>query len=155
MPQPPHRVAITTEIQNRTGIDDAMIETLVHRFYARIRDDELLGPIFDARIEDWDTHLQKMCIFWSSVTLLTGEYHGQPMVKHVFLPVDSRHFDRWLALFEETAHEVCPPPAAEYFMDRARRIASSFELGIASRNKVLLGRDERYVNEELDAELEG
>ena len=128
MPQPPHRVAITTEIQNRTGIDDAMIETLVHRFYARIRDDELLGPIFDARIEDWDTHLQKMCIFWSSVTLLTGEYHGQPMVKHVFLPVDSRHFDRWLALFEETAHEVCPPPAAEYFMDRARRIASSFEL---------------------------
>ena len=155
MPQPPHRVAITADIQNRTGIDDAMIESLVHRFYARIRDDALLGPIFAARIDDWDAHLKKMCVFWSSVTLLTGEYHGQPMVKHVFLPVDSRHFDRWLALFEETAHEVCPPPAAEYFMDRARRIASSFELGIASRNKVLLGRDERYVNEELDAELEG
>ena len=154
MPLPPHRVAITTDIQNRTGIDDAMIESLVHRFYARIRDDALLGPIFAARIDDWDAHLEKMCVFWSSVTLLTGEYHGQPMVKHVFLPVDSRHFDRWLALFEETTREVCPPPAADYFMDRARRIASSFELGIASRNKVLLARDDRYVNDALDVELE-
>ncbi|WP_340149183.1 group III truncated hemoglobin [uncultured Sneathiella sp.] len=154
MPQPPHRVAITADIQNRTGIDDAMIESLVHRFYARIRDDALLGPIFAARIDDWDAHLKKMCVFWSSVTLLTGEYHGQPMVKHVFLPVDSRHFDRWLALFEETAREVCPPPAADYFMDRARRIASSFELGIASRNKVLLARGERYVNDALDVALE-
>ncbi|MEX1036426.1 MAG: group III truncated hemoglobin [Sneathiella sp.] len=152
MTHPPHRVAITTEIRNRTGIDEAMIETLVHSFYARIREDALLGPIFGERIADWDTHLQKMCIFWSSVTLLTGEYHGQPMVKHVFLPVDSRHFDRWLSLFEETAREVCPAPAAEYFMDRARRIASSFELGIASRNNVLLSRDERYVNSELDAQ---
>lgn len=154
MTQPPHRVAITTEIKNRTGIDAAMIERLVHGFYDRVRIDGLLGPVFEARIEDWDSHLQKMCVFWSSVTLLTGDYHGQPMVKHVFLPIDARYFDRWLALFEETARDVCPEPAAEYFLERAQRIASSFELGIAGRNNVLLSRGERYVNKELDSQLD-
>jgi hemoglobin len=70
--------------------------------------------------------------FWSSVALMSGRYHGQPMVKHLPLPVDSGHFDRWLALFEQTAQVVCPPAAAAHFLDRARRIAGSLELGIAA-----------------------
>jgi truncated hemoglobin YjbI len=45
---------------------------------------------------------------------MSGRYHGQPMEKHLPLPVDSRHFDRWLALFDETAHDVCPPAAAAH-----------------------------------------
>ena len=54
------------------------------------------------------------------------------MAKHVPLAVDARHFDRWLALFEQTAREVCPPAAAERFIERARRVAESLELGVAS-----------------------
>ncbi|MGE0613971.1 MAG: group III truncated hemoglobin [Hyphomicrobiales bacterium] len=137
------RAELTAEIASRTGIDTAMIERLVHSFYARVRQDPMLGPVFEERIADWDSHLNNMCAFWSSVALMTGVYHGRPMQKHLPLPVDGRHFDRWLALFGETAGEVCPPAAAEHFVERARRIASSLELGIACANNVLLGKDER------------
>lgn len=133
------RAEITADIVRRTGIDHAMIERLVRAFYARVRADALLGPVFAARIADWEPHLQRMCAFWSSVALMSGIYHGRPMEKHLPLPVDARHFDRWLALFEDTAREVCHPAAAEHFIERAHRVAESLELGIAgSLGKLLM-----------------
>ncbi|WP_306884943.1 group III truncated hemoglobin [Amorphus orientalis] len=138
------RARITAEIVTRTGIDEDLIERVVRTFYAKIRKDDVLGPVFDARISDWEPHLQRMCAFWSSVALLSGRYSGRPMEKHLALPVDADHFDRWLALFEETVHEVCTPAAAEHFVERARNIAQSLELGIAGQNGVLLMKGERY-----------
>jgi hemoglobin len=138
------RARITAGIAARTGISEAMIERLVHAFYDKVRTDAVLGPVFDARIQDWEPHLAQMCAFWSSVALLTGRYHGTPMVKHAPLPVDAAHFDRWLALFEQTAHEVCPGEAEAHFVERARRIAASLELGIANANGVMLGIGERF-----------
>jgi hemoglobin len=138
------RAQVIAGIAGRTGIDEAMIERLVRGFYARIREDELLGPIFTARIPDWEPHLQRMFAFWSSVALMSGRYHGQPMRAHLPLPVDARHFDRWLALFEEAARALCPPAAAEHFIERARRIAESLELGLAVHHGVMLGKDERF-----------
>ena len=138
------RERIAAEIAERTGITEAMIERLVHAFYARVRADEVLGPVFDARILDWGPHLSRMCAFWSSVTLMTGRYHGTPMAKHMPLPVDAGHFDRWLALFEQTAHEICPPVAEAHFVASARRIAASLELGVANANGVMLGVGERF-----------
>jgi hemoglobin len=137
------RERITAEIVKRTGIDEHMIERLVRRFYEKVRGDALLGPVFAARIRDWEPHLQRMCAFWSSVALMSGRYHGNPMTKHLPLPVDAAHFDRWLALFEETAREVCPPDAEAHFVERAWRIAESLELGIAGGRGILLRRGER------------
>ena len=145
------RERITAEITERTGITEAMIERLVRAFYARIRADAVLAPIFDARIRDWEPHLAQMCAFWSSVALMSGRYHGTPMAKHVPLPVDAAHFDRWLDLFETTAHEICPPAAAAHFVERARRIATSLELGIANKQGVLLGIGERFRRNEAGA----
>ncbi len=144
------RARIVAEITDRTGIDEAMIERLVHAFYAKVRQDELLAPVFAARIEDWEPHLEQMCAFWSSVALMSGRYHGRPMEKHAPLPVDARHFDRWLSLFEETARELCPPAAAEHFVERARPIAESLELGVAQFNGCLLMKGERYRNPDLE-----
>jgi hemoglobin len=138
------RARITAEIVERTGIDEAMIERLVRSFYVKVRADPLLGPVFAKRIADWEPHLQRMFAFWSSVALMSGRYHGRPMEKHLPLPVDACHFDRWLALFEETAQELCPPAAAEHFVERARRIAESLELGIAGQAGVLLMKGERF-----------
>ena len=137
------RAAIVAAVQAETGIDEAMIERLVRGFYDRVQADPVLAPVF-ARISDWETHLQRMFAFWSSVVLLSGRYGGQPMQKHQRLPVDRRHFDRWLALFEETAREICPPAAEAHFVERARRIASSLELGIAGSHGVMLGNGERF-----------
>ena len=139
------REALIEQIRAETGIDEPMIARLVDAFYGKVRADPLLGPVFDARISDWEPHLAQMRLFWSSVALMSGVYHGRPMPKHLPLPVDATHFDRWLELFEATAREVCPPAAADHFIERARRIAESLELGIAGANGVLLRRGERYV----------
>ncbi len=138
------RAAIVALTQKETGIDEKMIERLIRGFYARVREDPLLAPIFESRISEWEPHLENMFAFWSSLTLQTGRYHGQPMAKHMPLPVDARHFDRWLTLFAETAKDLCPPAAAERFIERARRVAESLELGVAGANGVVLKKDERY-----------
>lgn len=126
------RARITRDLMEKTGIDDTMIEHLVRTFYSRVQADPLIGPIFAARVHDWDAHIAKLCAFWSSVALMTGRYHGSPMQVHARLPIAGEHFDRWIALFERTANELCPPAAAAHFIERARRIADSLELGIAS-----------------------
>jgi hemoglobin len=141
------RAQIVETIQAQTQIDEAMIERLVRSFYARVREDAVLAPIFESRITDWEPHLQRMCAFWSSVALMSGRYHGQPMRVHLPLPIDARHFDRWLALFEATARNVCPAPAADHFLERARRIAQSLEFGIAAAQDVLLSKGERFTLE--------
>lgn len=144
------RAAASAEISARTGIDEKMIHRLVHGFYARVREDPLLGPVFAARIRDWGPHLERMCAFWSSVALATGRYSGRPMAAHVSLPVDGRHFDRWLSLFEQTARELCPPVAAEHFIAAAQRIAESLELGIAVHAGLFLAPGQRLARPDTE-----
>ena len=112
---------------------EPMIALLVRTFYDRARQDDLIGPVFAAAVEDWDDHIGKITDFWSSVMLRTGRYSGRPMRPHLILPLEGKHFDRWLDLFEETAKELLPPEIAEAFIVRARRIADSFEMARASQ----------------------
>lgn len=114
------------------SIDEADIERLVHRFYGRVRRDDVLGPIFEAEVADWPEHLRNLTDFWSSVVLRTARYRGRPMAPHLRLGLKPDHFDRWLDLFEDTASTELPDRAAALFVDRARRIADSFEMAIAS-----------------------
>lgn len=115
------------------GVTEAMIADLVHAFYARVRRDAVLGPIFEAAVDDWDAHLAKLCDFWSSVLLMTGRFKGSPMQAHAALPdIHRSHFARWLTLFEATARQVCPPAAADLFCARAQMIAQSLQLGLAA-----------------------
>lgn len=139
------REAATARLRAKTGIDEAMIDVLVEGFYARVRGDALIGPVFADRIDDWAPHLAQMKRFWSSVALSTGVYEGRPMPKHLPLPIDARHFDRWLDLFRDTARTLCPAMAADHFIASAERIAMSLELGIASTHGVILAPGERYV----------
>src|SRR3546814_20468699 len=83
------------------GVYEEMIHRLVHSFYAKVRADPTLGPVFDGVIGDrWDEHLPTMCDFWSSVTLTTARSKGSPMLAHVPLPrVPPPHVDRCLPFF--------------------------------------------------------
>ncbi len=125
-------------------IEEADIERLVRTFYGRAREDEVLGPIFAAHVEDWEDHLRRIRDFWSSVIHRSGRYQGRPVPAHVPLGIDAAHFDRWLRLFEETARDVCSPEAADIFMERARLIAGSLELAIASHDGVIVPPGGRY-----------
>jgi len=121
------------------GVTEAMIQDVVHAFYGRIRTDPELGPIFDRVIgQDWDSHLAKMCDFWSSVLLMTGRFKGQPMVAHTRIAdIQPRHFERWLLLFRQTAQTRCPGQAAALFIAKSEMIAQSLQLGIAASRGIL------------------
>lgn len=114
-------------------LDEEMIRAVVHGFYAEVRKDDLLSPIFDAAIaaEEWPRHLAKMCDFWSATLLRTGRYDGRPLPPHLAIPgLGEQHFRRWLGLFRTTVGRLCSPEVAALFMDRALRIAHSFRLAV-------------------------
>ena len=114
------------------GIDDALISTLVERFYGAVRNDELLGPIFQTHVADWTPHLARMKDFWASVTLESGRFRGNPMLKHIAVGgLDQLHFDRWLVLWNQALDNVVPSDAAgQTFREAAARIATSLLTGI-------------------------
>lgn len=120
------------------GLTEEMIATQVGAFYGRVRQDPVLGPVFNDAVEDWDEHLSKLCDFWSSVLLATGRFRGSPMAAHARRPdIKDEHFARWLDLFERTAGEVCPPEAAALFVEKSRMIGRSLRLGLAvSRGEI-------------------
>ena len=124
------RPEMTAAIMAETGLDEDVLSDLVHSFYAKVRRDAVLGPIFAARISDWDPHLERMVAFWSSVALMTGRYHGRPVPAHTPLPIHGAHFERWLGLFCETAREVCSPAGAAHVIERAERIARSLHIAV-------------------------
>lgn len=124
------RPEMTAAIMAETGLDEDVLRDLVHSLYAKVRRDAVLGPIFAARISDWDPHLERMVAFWSSVALMTGRYHGAPVPAHATLPVTWAHFDHWLHLFRQTATEVCPPAGAAHVIERAERIARSLHMAV-------------------------
>jgi len=126
------RPEVTAAIMAQTGLDEDVLRQLVCRFYDKIRADMVLGPIFATRISDWPPHLERMVAFWSSVALMTGQYHGRPVPAHLPLPIDAVHFDRWLGLFRATAQETCTPAGASHVIDRAERIAHSLHGAVAS-----------------------
>jgi hemoglobin len=137
-----HRAAITRDLAARTGLNDAVLERLVRAFYATARQDAVIGPLFDG-VHDWEKHIARITVFWSSVALLTGQYHGQPFAAHMKLPLEPHHFARWLTLFESSAREICTTEGVAHLMDKAHRIARSLELGIAAaRNELPVRRDE-------------
>lgn len=122
------------------GIDEAFVSDLVERFYERIREDALLGPIFAERIDDWPVHLGQMKRFWRSVLFSSGEFFGSPMAKHVAIPGLARsHFVHWLGLFGETLDEVGGTAAREHIHAKARMIATSLLNGIVIHQEGALG----------------
>jgi hemoglobin len=112
-------------------ITEAEISNLVDHFYAKVRLDPDIGPIFNAIVGDWPHHLATLKDFWSTVLLTSGRYKGDPMMTHLQLPLDPDHFERWLALFAETATEVLSLDHATIVIAKSQRIAQNFKAGIA------------------------
>lgn len=110
------------------GVDEDLIRRIVVAFYARIRRDPQLAPIFDEAIRDWPAHLERMCDFWSSIILITGAYKGGVVEAHAGLAaLAPRHFERWLELFNGAAAELGGAAQASLFSARALRIARRIE----------------------------
>lgn len=131
----PHAALVRAQKRSaatQAGLDDALISSLVDAFYARVQTDELLGPIFARHVADWAHHLPRMKDFWASIMIESGRFAGRPMQKHIALGIlDQTHFDRWLALWDETvATQVANTVVADNFRASAHRIADSLLTGV-------------------------
>ncbi|MBC5994512.1 group III truncated hemoglobin [Pontibacter cellulosilyticus] len=113
--------------ENREIIHLDDIKQLVDTFYTRVRADELLGPVFEGRIQDnWARHLDIMYRFWQTVLLGELTYQGSPGFKHITLPVGEEHFERWLQIFYQTIDELFTGEKAVEAKWRAERMAEMF-----------------------------
>ncbi|HEU5053512.1 MAG TPA: group III truncated hemoglobin [Hanamia sp.] len=120
---------MNTEKNDIKSLDD--IKFLVDTFYDKVREDKLIGPIFDEKIQNrWPQHLAKMYTFWQTVLLEDHTYFGSPFPPHANLPVQKEHFERWLSLFSETVYELFQGPTANEAMWRANKMAEMFQIKI-------------------------
>ena len=114
-----------TENKDILSLED--IKTLVDTFYTRVREDELLGPIFEEKIgNNWARHLDTMYRFWQTVLLDERTYQGSPGLKHITLPISDTHFERWLSIFYKTVDELFSGEKAAEAKWRAERMAEMF-----------------------------
>ncbi|HWJ70314.1 MAG TPA: group III truncated hemoglobin [Sphingobium sp.] len=116
-------------------IDEAGLERLIPRFYARVRADDQLGPVFNDIVDDWPDHLDKLVAFWSSVMLTSGRYKGNPMMAHVrhHSRMTPELFTRWLEIWAEVTNELMTRASAAALQGKAARIAKSLQLGLFFR----------------------
>lgn len=118
-----------TPKQDISSLED--VKKLVHVFYDRIRQDQLLAPIFNGIIQDrWPQHLETMYTFWQTLLLGDHTYFGSPFVPHARLPIDHVHFETWLNLFHTTVDELFVGPIAVDAKVRADKMALMFETKI-------------------------
>jgi hemoglobin len=130
----PFRTSHGGSLNERTTlITETEIASIVERFYAKVRVDPVIGPVFNEAVQNWDVHLALLKDFWSTVLLTTGRYKGNPLLAHFPLPIKERYFARWLELFSETAKEVVPAAHAAIIMRKADLIAMNMKRVLATR----------------------
>jgi hemoglobin len=109
------------------------IARLVTLFYARARADALIGPVFAAHVQDWDSHLRAITAFWAAQIRGRGTYRGQPVAAHIAMAqsIEPAMFDRWLTLWRQSAQEVMTPDDAAALIEKASRIAAVLDRAVA------------------------
>lgn len=110
-----------------TDIED--VKLLVNTFYGKVRRDDQLADIFNNAIQNrWPEHLEKMYCFWQTVLLGDHTYYGSPFAPHAKLPIQTKHFERWLSLFNTTVEEYFEGEKAVEAKWRASQMARMFQM---------------------------
>ena len=121
--------------------DRANINLLVNTFYAKVRADAMLGPIFNQIIQDWPSHLQKLTDFWEKTLLSHKVYKGNPLAAHNKVDMEMNnnitmaHFGRWLQLWFSTIDENFEGEKATLAKHRARKMSTLMFLAIFNNRK--------------------
>jgi hemoglobin len=119
----PPRIPVTVE----------QIQSVVAKFYARVRVDPMLGPVFSAHVKEWPTHEAKIVLFWRNALLRERCYDGNPMQVHAAAgDVERDHFAVWLSLFDAILAQELPPPLAQAWSALAHRIGRGLSYGLPS-----------------------
>ncbi len=113
----------------------------VDAFYFKVQQDELIGPIFNDVIKQWEPHLQKMYAFWNAVLFGVPGFTGNPFARHAPLAIDKVHFERWMFLFNETIDELFTGEVAV----QARKKAQIMALMFISKLEHMKGNPSRVI----------
>lgn len=105
------------------------IKLLVDTFYGKVQHDDLIGPVFNEKIQDrWSEHLEKMYTFWQTMLFDEHTYGGRPFPPHAQLPIAEEHFERWLLLFHQTIDDLFEGPLAQEAKSRGSKMAALFQI---------------------------
>jgi hemoglobin len=126
-----------TALPPRFDITEGDIDRVVDRFYARVREHRLLGPVFAAHVGDWPAHEETVARFWRNSILHMRVYEGSPMAAHLRAgDVRPGMFGPWLALFDEVLQAELTPQQAEAWSALAHRIGRSLRAGTVERERL-------------------
>jgi hemoglobin len=111
------------------------IELLVNTFYKKVLVDHVIGYIFTDVVNiNFHEHMPKMVDFWETTLFQNILYKGNPMAVHLQLnlkePLNKKHFDQWLTLFNETVDELFFGEKAHLAKTRAMSIATMMQIKI-------------------------
>jgi len=120
------------------------VSLLVRTFYGKVRKDDLLGPIFNGIIDDWETHLELLTDFWETNLLYNRKYYGNPMAAHVKVDrvmnntINEMHFGVWINLWLKTIDELFDPndEVAQIAKNRARNMGTFLHLNIFNSRSI-------------------
>jgi hemoglobin len=116
------------------------LQNLLRHFYADIRQDSVLGPIFNAQITDWPAHLEKIGSFWARQTGAASDYAGGFAAAHLRLGIQPAHFTRWLGLWERNCRQHLEPASAEWMIGRAHELGAHLRRIVAGAAGLQIGR---------------
>jgi hemoglobin len=105
----------------------------VHAFYAKVRNDELIEPVFERIVseEQWPAHFERMTDFLVAVAFNGPAFHGDPLTKHARIrDISPAHFAKWLEVFKEVALQYWDTEVVTNLVHRATQIASSLSNGV-------------------------
>jgi len=120
----------------RFPITPEQIELVMTRFYANVRKDPVLGPIFNGHVNNWPEHEAKIARFWRNAILFERSYDGNPMMAHMRAgDVRADHFDGWLALFDKVLDENLPEETAAAWSALVHRIGRGLRMGVQDVQK--------------------
>ena len=118
------------------AITPDQIDAQVAAFYAAVRRDAVLGPIFANHVQDWPEHEAKIGRFWRNAILRDRVYDGSPMLAHRQAgDVTPDHFPLWLALFDATLTATLPPEPAAAWSAMAHRIGRALSMGVSDARR--------------------
>jgi hemoglobin len=111
---------------------EAAIEACVEQFHMRAFGDPILSRMFIETVPNIPEHLRIVCDFWSHTLLATGRYPGSPDRVHLDLPLEPKHFERWICHFSEAARLTLPAPYADAAIAKAEQTMKQMRAGSAS-----------------------
>ncbi len=135
------RVAIggeTRSIWEQLG-GEAGLQHLLRHFYADVRQDTVLGPVFATRIQDWPAHLERIGSFWARQLGAPSNYSGGFAGVHLTLGIEEEHFQHWLRLWERNCRQHLSAEPAEWMIRRAHEIGSHLRRILAGTRGIQIG----------------